>query len=552
MKNYIEPYIKEKSLLQLSLFYFGKGRPLTTCVEWKDGEGNYKLECICKYGVPGSFDQDVYTACMRIWVKQGMPDDGIRLNYSDIARELHLNPPRAFIKEIKKALKKLAQARYEFTECFILIGDNGPQKINTHFSLFDSASLFQYRKGQDKGQDSKRKSQSKLIFPKEIKNNLEAKYYQYLDMVWYRALPEGLPRRMYEYLDKRRYHNSEGLFTISEESMCRWLPITDKHTTQRRKTLKSVAQALIDTGYLSGYRFDTKNKLCIYRYGQTGPPQTETKSAIIIDQAPTAPATTATTSTKAPTQDEQLAFVEALEWLNSIPYLQRRKKREVAALPIGEVAAHYPDIRREYDQLAGEGKTPGAKWVHDQFTGRIEAPTATRTAPEPPEASQMTLFPADDLKDHDSHQAAGENVPGIDDLLALVKLDKITSKLRRVLAEYLAEKGYGYVRSNIEYSNKHAKRSYSSYLQICLEKDHAEETRERAQVVQVQRSREQEIRSLIEAKGGPGNVRYEGGRVQLCDAGLYALDAGYVVTWEAVEPEKIFALEDIPEKYRDR
>ena len=231
MSGYLEPYIKEKNLLQLSLFYFGKGRLKRTEVKWLGKHGECKLECVCKYGVPGSFDQDVYTACMRLWVKQGKPDDGIYLNYSDIARELCLKPKDS-VGRIKASLKRLAQARYEFTECFILMDQGNPRIFNTHFSLFDSASLFDYKQGTRR---SKRVSESKLIFPKEIKNNLEAQYYQYLEMTWYRALPDGLPRRLYEYLEKRRYHNVDGVFTIAEDTLCRWLPITDKHTTKEKE-----------------------------------------------------------------------------------------------------------------------------------------------------------------------------------------------------------------------------------------------------------------------------------------------------------------------------
>ena len=222
MANFIEPYAKENNILQLSLFYFGKGRPQRSIVTWEDEIGDYQLECMCKYGVPGSFDQDVYTACMRIWVKQGMPSNGIKLNYSDIARELALEP-RDWNGKIKKALKKLAQARYEFTKCFIKADKNGNKRINTHFSLFDSASLFVHERGK-----SKRNSESQLVFPEVIKENLEAKYYQLLDMVWYRALPQGISRRLYEYLAKRRYHSVNGALKISEAVICRWLPITTK------------------------------------------------------------------------------------------------------------------------------------------------------------------------------------------------------------------------------------------------------------------------------------------------------------------------------------
>jgi len=268
MKNFIEPYAKEKNTLQLALFYFGKGRPEKNLTKWSDEDGKYKLECVCKYGVPGSFEQDVYTATMRLWIKQNRPKDGIKLNYSDIARELRLEPPKHYVGQIKNALERLAQARYEFKQCFIQVKEGEPIKIDTHFSLYDSASLFTFKVGEGK---SKRTGQSQLIFPQEIQKNLEAKYYQLLDMVWYRKLPEGLPRRLYEYLEKRRYHNVNGKFSIAEVSLCRWLPVTDKNPTQRRKTLKHTSQPLIDCGYLISYEFDKTNRVCTFTYAKKWP-----------------------------------------------------------------------------------------------------------------------------------------------------------------------------------------------------------------------------------------------------------------------------------------
>ena len=140
--DYMEPYAKENNLLQLSLFHFGKRRPVPekTISEWADTRGNYKLTCVCQYGVPGSFEQDVYAACMRIWVKNGMPATSIKLNYSDIARELNLTPIKAWVGKIKKSLRKLAQARYEFVQCFIKADDAGNKKVST--LSYDSSTPF--------------------------------------------------------------------------------------------------------------------------------------------------------------------------------------------------------------------------------------------------------------------------------------------------------------------------------------------------------------------------------------------------------------------------
>ncbi len=82
MKKYLEPYLKEKSMMQLGLFYFGKKRPIPkkTTAKWTEGSEEYRLSCTCEHGVPGAFEQDVYAGCMRVWVKQGMPEDGIKVS----------------------------------------------------------------------------------------------------------------------------------------------------------------------------------------------------------------------------------------------------------------------------------------------------------------------------------------------------------------------------------------------------------------------------------------------------------------------------------------
>lgn len=408
MKDCIEPYAKENNILQLGLFYFGDKKPDRTQVVWSDAECDYKLECICKYGVPGSFDQDVYTACMRIWVKQGMDNSEIRLNYSDIARELHLIPPKDWVGKIKKALQRLAQARYEFTKCFLQVMEDGVTQIDTHFSLFDSASLFSHRDGK-----SKRNSESRLIFPKEIQKNLEAKYYQFLDMVWYRTLPEGLPRRLYEYLAKRHYHNINGVFMIKEEAICRWLPIMDKNVTNRRKRLAGIAQALITAGFLSAYLFDAKRRICTFTYAKNIKDQVEKLAATCKEELlpatpipsvaalqaqpvtqntvvspPPPPATISPTTESIPTpapnapavaaaykitETEEVSpmvkvkYLEALKWLDTIAFFHKKRKDDIATLPFKQVAELFSGIRQKYEEMCQENKKPKPGWIYDAF-----------------------------------------------------------------------------------------------------------------------------------------------------------------------------------------
>ena len=403
----VEPYIKEKNILQLSLFYFGKKKRKTkTEVEWSDKNGEYSLKCnSAEYGVPGSLEQDVYTACMRIWVSQGMPRGGIYLNYLDIAKELKIAKPRGKTTEIKKSLLKLGSATYELWQCFVKADENGNRKIDTVFHLFDTVELFSKTKGK-----SNRFSRSRLVFPKIIQENLEKKYYQYLDMAWYRALPQGLPRRLYEYLEKRRYHSANGMFSISEKFICQWLPITDKNTTTRRKTMKKIAQSLIDKGYLLTYDFDKTKKLCRYKYSQK--------------------------------------------------------------------------------------KAPGAEVAEEKV---IDA------KPSQPEAN-------------------------IEELMSLMKLKRISPKLRKTIIKYATTEGIDYVRTNIEYANEKAKRSYGGYLTGALKDDYGWEKRQKQQKKTRDDSVEKAVLAAIEAAGGTGKAKYQERRI------LFITPAGPAVEVEGENP----------------
>ena len=384
-KSLLEPYAKEQNLAQLSLFYFGKGRPKQTITAWEDDDKEVVLKCDCDYGVPGSFEQDCYTATMRIWIKKGKPET-LEFSYSDIARELKLEPPRAWVGRIKKALKRLGHARYELRNCFVEAGKKG--RVDTHFSLYDQASLWQYDLRRE-GRKSKKKSKSKVSFPPAIQKNLDAEYYQLLDMTWYRALPEGLPRRLYEYLEKKRHQAKNKVFVISEEIVCRWLPITDKNVTYRRKRLEKIAKALIEKGFLTKYRFDREKKLCVFTYTKKkryAPPlkikqldfldieseKFEFKKSYTLsnEQKPIKNELDRLEQPEReinPPGSQNDPFLEVLEWIDSIKYFHQKRKNEISALNKDDVVKRYPGIKSEYERLAEEGKKPNPGWIYKAF-----------------------------------------------------------------------------------------------------------------------------------------------------------------------------------------
>lgn len=345
-------YAKENNILQLCLFNFSKKRTKKTATKWVDENGTEcELVCHCDRGVPGSFEMDVYTATMRLWIEQDMPEDGVEVTYIGIARELGLTSERGFVTDIKNALKRLGLARYEFEQCFI-DGKKRGKKVFVQFSLYDTTCLF------EKEENKSTHGVSKLYFPKEVRENLKAKYFQFLDMDVYNSLPSGLPRRLYEYLVKRKRHQIKGVFTISENIVCRWLPINIKNTTRRRETLEKAAKELVKIKFLKSYKFDKKNELCLFTYA---------KSKVKI---PALAELVAQPQQIAEAKDDS-QFCEFTQWLDSIKGFNKARQKEILCLDQQTTLAIYPAIRKHYEQSNSE---LGPAWLYKALKERWTFP----------------------------------------------------------------------------------------------------------------------------------------------------------------------------------
>lgn len=64
---------------------------------------------------------------------------------------------------------------------------------------------------------------------------------------------------------------------------------------------------------------------------------------------------------------DQAVFVEAIEWLRTIPYFNEKRRDEIALLPLLHVANRYPGIRAQYDKMLKAGKKPNPGWVYAAF-----------------------------------------------------------------------------------------------------------------------------------------------------------------------------------------
>ena len=136
----------------------------------------------------------------------------------------------------------------------------GLKKEKIKFNLFD-IELFHYRQGQ-----SKKNSKSYITMSSWIRSNIDEEYYKSLDIKTYRRIPEGLPRRLYEYLAKKKNIDGCTQLEIAEKDICRYLMIKDKNVTLRRKRLERISKSLIKVKYLSNYKFSRSSKSCTFSF----------------------------------------------------------------------------------------------------------------------------------------------------------------------------------------------------------------------------------------------------------------------------------------------
>jgi len=259
IKHKIELYKKDDNLLQLPIFFFCRKGKNKIKHQWENENGaKCQIRCMCDMGIPGAFEQDVYSATLRFLVLQGCPEY-IEVSYFDIAKALNLNP-KTWHTKIRKAIYKLSMARYEFTNCFYDKSKQTFTKETLAFSLFSTPRLL------DSSVIGRKRSKLELNFPSIITNNMKGNYFRWIDFEMYKSLPSGLTRRLYEYLHKRRYGDNK--FVIGVEKLCRWLPIDDTNKTRTQKRICTMAESLRKTGYLKAFWYDKKKNVCHFTYNK--------------------------------------------------------------------------------------------------------------------------------------------------------------------------------------------------------------------------------------------------------------------------------------------
>jgi len=103
----------------------------------------------------------------------------------------------------------------------------------------------------------------KVILDDKLVDSIERKYYKLIDFKVYKSLSPGLPRRLYEYLEKKKYKKNQ--FEIGIRKLARWMPLKTSKMSQLKELLKKPNNELKEKGIIDKWKYDKEKAVYYFR-----------------------------------------------------------------------------------------------------------------------------------------------------------------------------------------------------------------------------------------------------------------------------------------------
>ena len=227
--------IIEGNLLEYPIFSMLRKKVEDTSVEYvwleQDSLGKplkeEKLRVNCVYGIPNAFDLDVFTAIMRIYLKQRgeHKKNEIHLTVYQVMKELSIEKTGLRARRIRDSLVRMANTTLNFDKSFYA----EKSRVTKIVDLLVSLEYYERQKG------NKLINAIRITLDEELVSSIERNYFKLIDFEIYKSLPSGLPRRLYEYLEKKKYRKVQ--FEIGVRKLARRIPLKTGKMSQLRGLL---------------------------------------------------------------------------------------------------------------------------------------------------------------------------------------------------------------------------------------------------------------------------------------------------------------------------
>jgi len=256
--------LMEGNLLEYPIFSMQKRRVDKTIEEYiwqeKDEVGRVIVErrfkVDCTKGIPNFFDMDVFNAIMRIYVKKSgvYKKNEIHFTVYELMRELSLpvHDGRT-VNRVRESLERMAKTNLHFENAFYA----EKEKITKIVHLIARIEIYEKQKG------NRFINMIKVVLDDELVNSIERKYYKLIDFKIYKALATGIPRRLYEYLEKKKYRKNQ--FEIEIKKLAKWIGLKTSKPSQLKELIERANDELKEKGIIDNWRYNRKNVIYYFR-----------------------------------------------------------------------------------------------------------------------------------------------------------------------------------------------------------------------------------------------------------------------------------------------
>lgn len=214
-------------------------------------EQNWIVTGSDEFGLPVATDDDTYMALMLLYKNIDFKDRMVKFSRYNLCQIMGIKKPSAKdYKRIEESLNRLVGVTIISRNAF---WDNKKKAyVSEGFHLFDSYKIVD-EKGGRKG-DKNKEANSYIIMSEFLFQSIQASYIKNIDIDFYFNLSNPTSKRLYRFLDKKRYKKSR--FEINLFKLAEKLPLQMKYPSQIKLILDKAHQELMEKKFLKSASYE--------------------------------------------------------------------------------------------------------------------------------------------------------------------------------------------------------------------------------------------------------------------------------------------------------
>jgi hypothetical protein len=225
-----------------------------------------------KFGLPVGGDQDIYVGIMEVWREYGFKDRVIPIgSIYKMLRRMGLPDDKRNYDRFRSAIDRLTTMSIISENAFW--DKEGQCYLSRRgFHIFDEYQFIEkYRKNEKTIPIPFGYIRASEFFYQSVKNG----YLKDIDLKFYLSLPTPLTKRLYRYLDKKRYHREAftmELFKFAKKMGLMAGSLEKYYPSQLKQVLNPAFNELQEKGFLKNYTYqktsDGKSEKILFLFSQ--------------------------------------------------------------------------------------------------------------------------------------------------------------------------------------------------------------------------------------------------------------------------------------------